>query len=524
MTGSHPQAHTGDKNSLSTAAEPSPYTLSQQDTSIDIGGTSVRLSMHLHSASIASTQNSTLPSPCKILVVGDSITQGHEGDHTWRYRLWQWLRSNETSHGFNFVGPYTGTDPPAAPRPPQPPRLGSDEPEEPEDSESTVKADGKYAVDVSADFQGNHFSGWGWQLGQAKDMIRDVVSVYKPDLILTLLGFNDIGWGFCQASEVLNRMRDFIQEARAAKPDVALLVGNIPQRRYMNGRQDLLENTTEYNQQLPRLLDAMRSDLSPLHAVNVAQCYSCTPEGCPAGYDGLHPNILGEFQIARAFSLTLHDFFGIGDAALEVPSPQDMPQRPSHVPTNVVATGAPMGVTVTWDAVFGARGYDVRNRTQGKDKWEIAQAQSNRFDTTFTIAGIAWEYQVRANNGDGDKDKSDWSPVSTAVARRDTAPPPQNIQTFSKDHSIRVTWSSVEGGWEVDRYAVTVLDQDTPGAIIICYGFRGTEATLHGLRNGHCYSVFVGTWAFVDGVSVGGLPAQAASVTPGVLSENRRAH
>ncbi|KAI7357265.1 hypothetical protein KC336_g22151, partial [Hortaea werneckii] len=217
-------------------------------------------------------------------------------------------------------------------------------------------------------------------------------------------------------------------------------------------------------------------------------------------------------------------FFGIGDAALEVPSPQDMPQRPSHVPTNVVATGAPMGVTVTWDAVFGARGYDVRNRTQGKDKWEIAQAQSNRFDTTFTIAGIAWEYQVRANNGDGDKDKSDWSPVSTAVARRDTAPPPQNIQTFSKDHSIRVTWSSVEGGWEVDRYAVTVLDQDTPGAIIICYGFRGTEATLHGLRNGHCYSVFVGTWAFVDGVSVGGLPAQAASVTPGVLSENRRAH
>ncbi|RMY83819.1 hypothetical protein D0862_11594 [Hortaea werneckii] len=318
--------------------------------------------------------------------------------------------------------------------PPQPPSLGSDEQEKPEDSESVVKADGKYAADVPADFQGNHFSGWGWQLGQAKGMIRDVVNAYRPDVVLTLLGFNDIGWGFY---------------------------------------------------------------------------------GCPAGYDGLHPNVLGEFEIARAFSLALHERFDIGDTALEVPSPRDMPQRPRPVPMNVVATGAPMGVTVTWDPVFGARGYDVRNRMQGKDKWEVAQAQSNRFDTTFTVAGIAWEYQVRTNNGDGDKDKSEWSPVSTAVARRDTAPPPQNIQTFSKDHGIRVTWSPVEGDWEVDRYAVTVLDQDTPGAIIICYGFRGSEATLQGLRNGNCYSVFVGTWAFVDGVSVGGLPAKAASVTPG---------
>lgn len=26
-----------------------------------------------------------------VMVVGDSITQGHEGDWTWRYRLWQWF-------------------------------------------------------------------------------------------------------------------------------------------------------------------------------------------------------------------------------------------------------------------------------------------------------------------------------------------------------------------------------------------------------------------------------------------------
>jgi hypothetical protein len=27
-----------------------------------------------------------------VMIVGDSITQGHEGDWTWRYRLWQWFQ------------------------------------------------------------------------------------------------------------------------------------------------------------------------------------------------------------------------------------------------------------------------------------------------------------------------------------------------------------------------------------------------------------------------------------------------
>jgi hypothetical protein len=27
-----------------------------------------------------------------VMIVGDSITQGREGDWTWRYRLWQWFQ------------------------------------------------------------------------------------------------------------------------------------------------------------------------------------------------------------------------------------------------------------------------------------------------------------------------------------------------------------------------------------------------------------------------------------------------
>lgn len=44
--------------------------------------------------------------PLKIMFVGDSITHGHEGAYTWRYRMWQWLKFNDIK--FKFVGPYTG--------------------------------------------------------------------------------------------------------------------------------------------------------------------------------------------------------------------------------------------------------------------------------------------------------------------------------------------------------------------------------------------------------------------------------
>lgn len=42
----------------------------------------------------------------KVMIVGDSITHGHEGDFTWRYRIWEWFRANNIS--VDLVGPYRG--------------------------------------------------------------------------------------------------------------------------------------------------------------------------------------------------------------------------------------------------------------------------------------------------------------------------------------------------------------------------------------------------------------------------------
>lgn len=43
----------------------------------------------------------------KVMIVGDSISQGLDGDYTWRYRLWQHFQSDGVTDA--FVGPRSGT-------------------------------------------------------------------------------------------------------------------------------------------------------------------------------------------------------------------------------------------------------------------------------------------------------------------------------------------------------------------------------------------------------------------------------
>lgn len=71
--------------------------------------------------------------------------------------------------------------------------------------------------------------------------------------------------------------------------------------------------------------------------------------GCAAGYDGLHPNEYGEYLIAHAFSLTLHNDMGLGNSPLPVPNRQDIPPRDLPAITSFQASSSPQGVTATWD-------------------------------------------------------------------------------------------------------------------------------------------------------------------------------
>lgn len=103
---------------------------------------------------------------------------------------------------------------------------------------------------LDPNFDSDHFSAWGRQLLQDCDLIRDMVATYQPDYLLVLLGFNDMGWFVSDADGTFESMKTFISEARAAKPDIKMALGNVPHRKYIPCRDDLPRETSKYNKML----------------------------------------------------------------------------------------------------------------------------------------------------------------------------------------------------------------------------------------------------------------------------------
>ncbi|KAF2111230.1 SGNH hydrolase-type esterase domain-containing protein, partial [Lophiotrema nucula] len=433
----------------------------------------------------------------KVMVVGDSISHGLEGDYTWRYRLWQWFQSSGVA--VDFAGPYIGTQQPNEAAAPSPPAL-QNAPAPP----SIVRSSGGYAADASS-FDSDHFAVWGRQVAQAKGLINGMVKTYQPDYLLVELGFNDLGWFISGPDGTLASMKTLVDNARAAKPDLKFVIANVPYRTHIGGRDDLPIITDQYNALLADAIPKWSTSTSPIKLAKFRENYSCELDACPAGHDGLHPNALGEYQIAHAFTQVLHDDYGLGNGALTVPA--TVPTRPCPAPLNFKVTSAASGIVVTWDKVYGAFGYQARTQTNGGAWSDIALWGSTpRNDNTWVVDGESLGYMVRSFCGDPDI-TSDWVSGS-AVAHPQTPPGPSNIVTHATADGYQVSWDPVVGA---TSYDLITWDQDTPGSYIGEVGIEGTSATISHLEPGHHYLVAVATWTSVGG----GLPRIANSVRVG---------
>jgi lysophospholipase L1-like esterase len=448
-----------------------------------------------------------------VMIVGDSISNGFESDYTWRYRFWQWTRKENWA--VNFVGPLTGTDKPEAPHGPVPPPLVGTNPTPPEPDPSTFT--GVYASDVDSGFLSNgsaHYAMWGRQLGQDVATIGPVMNTLKskgqlPDLLLVELGFNDIGWLFAGAG-LVDTMKTFIDNARRANPNVRIVVGNVPHRTTLGpANPQLPQRTTEYNAVLASTIAAMSASGMPITLADIDGSYGCDPNAttCASTYDGLHPNALGEYRIAKAFGTAVHDKFHIGTSAPSVPS--SVPTRVVATPSSLTFDGTQQGVTVTWPKVFGAHSYDVQWRDTTLDanaSWVDGVPTSfNRFDlswqfTNQPLDGHTYQVKVRSVAGDADSLKSAWSSPVSGTAHPTTAPPPATVTAGNiGPGAISVAWTpppSSPHDASIVRFALWVYDTDTPLVWSRIYGYPPTTgtATITGLTSGHHYQVFMCSW------------------------------
>lgn len=170
-----------------------------------------------------------------------------------------------------------------------------------------------------------------------------------------------------------------------------------------------------------------------------------TPIACPAGHDGLHPNALGEFEIARAYSQVLHTDFGLGSSELSVP--KNIPSRPCPVPTNIKAVTSATRVTVTWDAVYGAFGYHVKYRSSG-GPWSIWNRSTNRYDSVVAAGSETFDYRIATSCGDGVPYR--WSDIVSAVPHPPSTLGLKNIITSSTASGFDKHGDPPPGPWKID--------------------------------------------------------------------------
>ena len=162
------------------------------------------------------------------------------------------------------------------------------------------------------------------------------------------------------------------------------------------------------------------------------------------------------------------------------------PQSPPATPSSISAVRSDGALTVTWPAVSGATGYEVRYQPSNGD-WHTAAA--NHPATSITISGLVnakgYYVGVRARNQHGVsgwklEGFSPWTPPTSAPGM------PTSVTVTRGSGTLQVSWPAVSGATEYDVWAYS-NGASGPYA----NNHRATSITLTGVDNAKTYNVAV---------------------------------
>ncbi|BCJ46194.1 hypothetical protein GCM10010168_51430 [Actinoplanes ianthinogenes] len=300
----------------------------------------------------------------RILIVGDSITQGSSGDYTWRYQLWKHLQASAPG-ATDFVGERTWLY----------------------DNIANTQNSTAYA---NPNFDRDHHAKWGQQLQLEKDEIAPAVSAAKPDVMLLLMGINDLTWGGESPATAFGNLQALLRTAHGLRPSLRVVVGHTLSRWDLLGKVE--QNVTD-TAQLNALIDTLPSN-PDFSYVRVARTDAgWNPQAHT--WDGTHPNSTGEVVIAGAFADALAGL-GIGSAygartAVQWPVSTVITTAASTAPApaaggSVSAIAGDNEATLSWTASSGASGYLIQQRQNGGAADQLAWPVS---DTKFTPGILA---------------------------------------------------------------------------------------------------------------------------------------
>ncbi|MBM7170930.1 hypothetical protein JQK87_21525 [Streptomyces sp. G44] len=230
----------------------------------------------------------------RFMFVGDSMTIGSAGEHTWRHRMWRHLRDTLGAGEFAVVGPRSALYDKAAGEP-----LSHD-----------------YA-DPSPDFPRHHLAGWGEGWLHMAPRIAGALARDPADVLLISLGLIDLGF-YTNAEQTAENVREFVTRARAANPGIRMvLLPVIPNIRAASDAP-FADEVARFNVLLAKTVADLDTGRSPLLLASAPSSYDIGLDT----YDGTHPNASGEHKLAGAFADAMAQAWGIGGpyAALTRPT------------------------------------------------------------------------------------------------------------------------------------------------------------------------------------------------------------
>lgn len=344
--------------------------------------------------------------PTRIMVVGDSISQGHSGDYTWRYRLWQHLAASNIS--VDFVGP--------------------------KDTVFDDNDPNSHAY-LDPNFDRDHDATWGKPIIYAKDTIASEVTMYMPDVLLILLGANDLAWWGLTGEQTANELSLLTNNACSAKSDLKIILSKVTP--HFGTNEDYIARLADYNSRIASVAAAATVCTSPVVVADPVTGFDAANDT----YDGTHPRPSGEYKIAAAFANALATGYGIGTTYGESPVAPVWPQAPQ----NLIATGADTMATVTWDAVPGASEYVVyrKNITTG-EVFPTVTVSTPSTGNIMLVNGNTYEYAVSTKRGYVEGPQATPVQVTPDVP---LLPGPTNLREKPLDQGVRLDWDAVGTSW-----------------------------------------------------------------------------
>ncbi|MFF0790771.1 GDSL-type esterase/lipase family protein [Streptomyces spiralis] len=217
----------------------------------------------------------------RFMPVGDSMTIGSAGEHTWRHRLWQHLCA---SYGgpFTFVGPRETL------------------------YDKTADAPTSHAY-ADPGFPRAHLAGWGEGWLHMAPLIGGAVRECRADVLLVSLGLIDLGF-YTNAEQTAENVRAFVAGAREANPRVRMVL--LPVIPNIRAEADALfaAQVDLFNALLAKAAADLDEPRSPILLASPPESYDIHTDT----YDGTHPNASGEHRIAGAFAGAMWEAWGLG--------------------------------------------------------------------------------------------------------------------------------------------------------------------------------------------------------------------